>query len=156
MHYDDLLRYIYHCDSCYRSYYGIEIFYNIKLGWTNMQTSSKIKPLLWLVFSIGGTIAAFLLPALLFILSVATPNKFLISSSFLNYGYILTMISECWLIKTSLFLFFAFIFWHGMHRLFLTIIDILHIKHYSKNMSTIFYGFALLTTFYSFILIISF
>jgi len=108
---------------------------------------SKIKPLLWLLFSAGGTVAAFFLPAFLLILSVAIPLHF-ISTNFLNYNCLKSLLTNSWFCKLCLFTFFALIFWHGMHRLFLTVVDTLHIKKYNESLALFFYGLTLSITLY--------
>lgn len=118
-----------------------------------MSILSKTKPVLWLLFSTGGTVAAFFIPVFLLIL-IAVISTHVISDQFLTYDYLMHTLASCWFLKLCLFAFFVLVFWHGMHRLFLTAVDIFHVKRYSKNSALLFYGSALIITLYVFVIFI--
>ena len=117
-----------------------------------MSSFPKIKPFLWLLFSAGGTIAAFFLPVFLAILTVDLPQH-LLSSQFWAYPSIKDLLTNSWALKFCVFSFFVLIFWHSMHRLFLTAIDLFHVNKCPQSLTILFYGFTLLTTVYTLIVL---
>ncbi len=104
---------------------------------------STIKPLLWLLFSVGGTLAALLMPIVIFILGILYPLD-LLPNIFAGQAYLaIPWINVVW--RLAVFFLLLTVLWHCIHRLFLTAKDLYLVKghRYSKYA---FYGFALLVS----------
>jgi len=80
------------------------------------------KPIVWSLFAGGGMIAAFVLPALIFITGLAVPMG-LLPENVLAYDRMLALAGN----PVGKFVLFAVIFlalWHAAHRLRMTLHDL--------------------------------
>jgi len=102
----------------------------------------RITPFLWLLFSAGGTVAAFLFPIHLFLTAFGFPLGWFRAPSYdytLSYlGHPLGRLYFLGLISLPLF--------HWAHRFRYTLYDGLKIKHLTPLVVTVCYGSALAGT----------
>jgi fumarate reductase subunit D len=98
-----------------------------------------IEPLLWLLFSAGGVLAALLVPVLLFLFGLAFPLGWLSAPSHAHLlallGHPLTRVVLFFLCVLGLF------FW--AHRFRYTLYDGLQIKHLNEIINLLCYGGAI-------------
>jgi fumarate reductase subunit D len=99
----------------------------------------SIEPLLWLLFSAGGVLAALLAPILLFIFGVAIPLGWIAPPPHQHllavFGHPLARIVVFLLCMLSLF--------HAAHRFRYTLYDGLQIKHLNELINPLCYGAAI-------------
>jgi fumarate reductase subunit D len=95
-----------------------------------------IEPLLWLLFSAGGVLAALLLPALLFLFGLAFPLGWLSPPS---HGHLLAVLHHP-LTRGALFLLCMLALFHWAHRFRYTLYDGLQIKHLNELINLFCYG----------------
>jgi fumarate reductase subunit D len=99
----------------------------------------QVEPLLWLLFSAGGVLAALLVPVLLFLFGVAFPLGWLPAPSHDHlravFGHPLSRLVLFLLCTLSLF------FW--AHRFRYTLYDGLRIKHLNEVINVLCYGGAI-------------
>ena len=97
------------------------------------------EPLLWMMFSAGGVVAALVLPMLLFLFGVAFPLGWLapprIDSLTAVIGHPLTRVALVIVCTVSLF--------HAAHRFRYTLYDGLQIKHLNEVIALLCYGSAI-------------
>jgi fumarate reductase subunit D len=102
----------------------------------------RIAPLLWLLFSVGGTVAALLFPIHLFLTGVAFPLGWVEAPSYESVHRLLanpvTRLYAFVLISLPLF--------HWAHRFRYTLYDGLQLKHLTALIAVLCYGTALLGT----------
>src|SRR6266852_1741753 len=100
------------------------------------------EPILWLLFSAGGTVAALLLPIHLFLFGLAFPLGWLSGPSYEHLmaiiGHPLTRLYVVVLCSLPLF--------HWAHRFRFTLYDGLQIKHLNELINSLCYGGAILGT----------
>jgi len=80
------------------------------------------KPVIWATFAAGGTVAAFIIPVLIFITCLAVPLG-LLPAEALYYERVLDLLQH----PLSKFITFAVLFpvvWHAAHRLRITAHDL--------------------------------
>lgn len=98
-----------------------------------------VEPLLWLLFSAGGTMAALVAPILLFLFGVAWPLGWIAPPGYDRLaavtGHPLTRLALFALCMLSLF--------HWAHRFRYTLYDGLQIKHLNEVINALCYGGAL-------------
>jgi fumarate reductase subunit D len=99
----------------------------------------SIEPLLWLLFSAGGVLAALLLPALVLLLGLAIPLGWLPAPDF---GHLLAVLRHP-LTRVVLFLLCALSLCHAAHRFRYTLYDGLQIKHLNGLINLLCYGSAI-------------
>ena len=99
-------------------------------------------PFLWTLFSIGGTVAAMLYPAHIFLQGIAIPIGWVQP---VGYDSILSLVKHP-LTRLYLFVFIAFPLFHGAHRFRYTLYDGLKLKHLTTLIAVICYGSALVAT----------
>lgn len=102
----------------------------------------RLTPLLWGLFSAGGTVAAFLFPVHLFLTGLAFPLGWLDPP---NYEFSLNLLKY----PLARFYFFVLIslpLFHWAHRFRYTLYDGLQIKHLTVLIVTLCYGSALVGT----------
>jgi fumarate reductase subunit D len=105
-------------------------------------TKLRIEPLLWLLFSAGGVVAAFLIPIHLFILGIAAPlgwttgNQYASATAFLAFP----------IVRLYLFLLCSLPLFHAAHRIRYTLYDGLQIKHLNEVIAVACYGGAVVGT----------
>lgn len=102
-------------------------------------TKRSIEPLLWLLFSAGGVLAAMLMPGLVFLLGLAFPLGWLSPPS---HGHLLALVGHPFT-RAVVFLLCALSLIHGAHRFRYTLYDGLQIKHLNHLINLVCYGGAL-------------
>ncbi len=103
------------------------------------------KPIIWGLFAAGGTISAFLIPALIFALGLAVPFGLFSADDFF-YDRVYGLVSHP-LMRLVLFGFLVVCFWHAAHRTRTTVHDLG--LHNDKITMMICYGLAALGTVFS-------
>jgi len=107
-----------------------------------MYVKRPIEPLLWLLFSAGGVMAALFFPATLFLFGVAFPLGWLSPPP---YDRLLAILSHPFTRVVLLFVCSLSLF-HSAHRFRYTLYDGLQIKHLNEVINSICYGGAMLGT----------
>ncbi len=97
------------------------------------------EPILWVLFSAGGVVAAFLIPALLFLLFLAFPLGWIDPPS---YHGLLELV-RLPLTRLVLFVLCFFSLFHWAHRFRYTLYDGLQIKHLNQLIFPFCYGGAI-------------
>jgi fumarate reductase subunit D len=105
-------------------------------------TKLRIEPLLWILFSAGGVVAAFLIPIHLFILGIATPLQWTQATEYTTAANILSHP----LVRLYLFVLCSVPLFHAAHRIRYTLYDGLQIKHLNEVIAVCCYGGAVLGT----------
>ena len=105
-----------------------------------MAKPRSIEPLLWLLFSAGGMLAALLIPILLFLFGLAFPLGWLPPP---DHQYLLRLLHHP-LMRATLFLLCWLSLFHWAHRFRYTLYDGLQIKHLNELISLFCYGGAIL------------
>ena len=100
------------------------------------------EPLLWLLFSAGGSVSALLMPIHLFLFAIAFPLGWLNPPS---DETLLTLIRPP-LVRVYLFVFCFLSLFHWAHRFRFTLYDGLQIKHLNEIINVLCYGGAVLGT----------
>lgn len=106
-----------------------------------MSRRSK-EPLLWALFSTGGTVAAFLIPVHLFLFGLAFPLRWLEAPS---YESALALV-RLPLTRLYLFVLCSLSLFHWAHRFRFTLYDGLQIKHLNEVIFVFCYGGAAVGT----------
>jgi succinate dehydrogenase subunit D len=101
-----------------------------------------ITPLLWLLFSAGGTVAALLFPIHLFLTGLAFPLGWLEAPT---YGSLRVLVSHP-LTRLYLFVLISLPLFHWAHRFRYTLYDGLQLKHLTALIAVLCYGAALVGT----------
>jgi len=107
-----------------------------------MYIKRPIEPMLWLLFSAGGVMAALFIPMMLFLFGLAFPLGWLAPPS---YDRLLAIVSNP-LTRVTLFLLCSLSLFHWAHRFRYTLYDGLQIKHLNEVINSICYGGAVLGT----------
>ena len=94
------------------------------------------EPFFWALFSSGGTLAAFLLPAVAFVLWVGPALGWLEAPS---REQILALTAPPW-VRCGLWLFVTLCLFHWGHRFRFTLYDGLQLKHLFGLIATVCYG----------------
>ncbi len=100
------------------------------------------EPLLWTLFSAGGTIAAFLLPAIVGLLWIAAPLGWL---TVLPYVELVGLVRHP-LARLGLFALIALALFHWAHRFRYTLYDGLQLYHLNQLIAVLTYGIATMLT----------
>ena len=98
-----------------------------------------MEPLLWLLFSAGGVLAALFLPILLLLFGLAFPLEWLAPPS---HGHLLAVLGHP-LMRVLLFLLCMLGLFHWAHRFRYTLYDGLQIKHLNELINLLCYGGAI-------------
>ncbi len=101
--------------------------------------SKRLTPVLWTLFSAGGTIAALLFPIHLFLTGLAFPLGWLHAPS---YEYALSLMRHP-VTRLYFFVVISLPLFHWAHRFRYTLYDGLQIKHLTLLIVTLCYGSAL-------------
>ena len=101
------------------------------------------EPLLWLLFSAGGVVAAMLIPIHLFLFGLAFPLGWLNGPS---YHGLLELVRHP-VTRLYLFVLCTLSLFHWAHRFRYALYDGLQIKHLNELINTFCYGGAVLGTF---------
>jgi len=96
-------------------------------------------PLLWFLFSMGGTVAAFLIPVHLFLFGLALPLGWVRGPS---YNALLGLVRHP-LVRLYLFVLISLPLFHWAHRFRYTLYDGLKLKHLTELIAVLCYGSAL-------------
>jgi fumarate reductase subunit D len=80
-----------------------------------MRWVSRLEPLWWGLFAIGGTIAAFLLPVHVFLNNIAIPLGWF-SPQAVSYQHLAGLLGNPW-VKAYLIIFLTPVLFHAAHRL---------------------------------------
>lgn len=102
----------------------------------------RITPLLWFLFSAGGTAAALLFPVHLFLTGLAFPLGWLDPPS---YPFAMRLMSHT-LVRLYFWFLISLPLFHWAHRFRYTLYDGLQIKHLTLLIVTLCYGSALAGT----------
>ena len=100
----------------------------------------SVEPLLWLLFSAGGVVAAMLIPSLLFLFGLAFPLGWLSPPS---HEHLLVLLRHP-LTRVVFFVLCMLSLFHGAHRFRYTLYDGLQIQHLGELVELLCYGGAVL------------
>src|SRR4051812_15157386 len=98
----------------------------------------RVEPLLWLLFSAGGGLAALLVPVLLLLFGVLFPFEWLAAPSHRHLVWVLN-----YPVRLLLFLLCMLALFHWAHRFRYTLYDGLQIKHLNEVINLMCYGGAI-------------
>ena len=107
-----------------------------------MYIKRPIEPLLWLLFSAGGVMAALVMPMTLFLFGLAFPLGWLAPPT---YDRLLAIVSNP-LTRVILFVLCSLSLFHWAHRFRYTLYDGLQIKHLNEVINMVCYGGAVVGT----------
>lgn len=99
-------------------------------------TKPFLEPLLWMLFSAGGVVAALMIPVLLFLLGLAFPLGWLAPPS---YEHVLGVLGHP-VSRVVLFVLCMLSLFHWAHRFRFTLYDGLQIKHLNELINVFCYG----------------
>jgi fumarate reductase subunit D len=99
----------------------------------------SIEPLLWMLFSAGGVLAALLMPSLVFLFGLAFPLGWLSPP---GHEHLLAVLHHP-LTRIVLFLLCTLSLLHWAHRFRYTLYDGLQIKHLNELINVLCYGAAM-------------
>jgi fumarate reductase subunit D len=102
-------------------------------------SNRSVEPMLWLLFSAGGVLAALLLPVLLLLFGLAFPLGWLEAPA---HGHLLAVLGHP-LTRGLLFLLCTLALFHWAHRFRYTLYDGLQIKHLNEVINLLCYGGAI-------------
>ena len=102
----------------------------------------RITPLLWLLFSAGGTVAAFFFPVHLLLSGLAAPAGWIEPPGYASLHRLVTHP----LVALYLFVLISLPLFHWAHRFRYTLYDGLQLKHLTVLIAVLCYGAALLGT----------
>ena len=100
------------------------------------------EPFLWALFSVGGVVAAFLIPVHLFLFGLAFPLGWLKPPA---YESLLALVRLPWT-RVYLFVLCSLLLFHWAHRFRYTLYDGLQIKHLNEVIFAFCYGGAIAGT----------
>src|SRR5881296_759646 len=99
-----------------------------------------IEPLLWVLFSAGGMLAALLIPVLLVLFGLAFPLGWLHPPS---HAHLVAVLGHP-VVRVGLFLLCTLSLFHWAHRFRYTLYDGLQIKHLNEVITVLCYGGAII------------
>ncbi len=99
----------------------------------------KIEPLLWVLFSAGGVMAALVIPILLVLFGLAFPLGWLSPP---DHAHLLSILGHS-LTRVVLFFLCVLSLFHWAHRFRYTLYDGLQIKHLNELINSLCYGVAI-------------
>jgi fumarate reductase subunit D len=102
----------------------------------------RLEPLLWILFSAGGVVAAFLIPAHLLVQGIAYPLGW---AKARDYAAIAAFVAHP-LVRLYLFILCSVPLFHAAHRIRYTLYDGLQIKHLNEVIAVCCYGGAVAGT----------
>lgn len=103
-------------------------------------TKRRVEPILWLLFSGGGVLAAVFLPILILLLGLAIPLGW---TGRPDHEHLLAVTSHP-LTLLFLLVFFVLVLFHWAHRFRYTLYDGLQLKHLEAPIAVLCYGGAIL------------
>ena len=104
--------------------------------------TERLTPFLWILFSLGGTIAAFLFPVHLFLGALAFPLGWLDAPS---YEALRGLVQHP-VVRLYLFVVISLPLFHWAHRFRYTLYDGLQLYHLTALIAVLCYGAALVGT----------
>lgn len=107
-----------------------------------MMARKPIEPGLWILFSVGGVVAAMFVPVLLFLFGFAYPLGWLPSPS---HTHLVALVGHP-LVRILLFIVCTLCLLHAAHRFRYTLYDGLQVKHLNEIIFTLCYGGAVIGT----------
>jgi len=102
----------------------------------------RLEPLLWILFSAGGVVAAFLIPVHLFLSNLAFPLGWLKAP---GYAHTMALVAHP-IVRLYLFVLCSVPLFHSSHRIRYTLYDGLQIKHLNEVIAVCCYGGAIVGT----------
>ena len=105
-------------------------------------TRPTLEPLLWLLFSAGGVVAALVIPVLLLLFGLAFPLDWLSPPS---HAHMLAVLGHP-LSRITIFVSCTLLLFHSAHRVRFTLYDGLQIKHLNELIVLVCYGAVLIGT----------
>ncbi len=96
----------------------------------------SLEPVLWMLFSAGGVLAALLMPALVLLLGLAFPLGWLAPP---GHDALLALLRQP-LVRAALLLLCTLSLFHWAHRFRYTLYDGLQIKHLNEVINACCYG----------------
>jgi fumarate reductase subunit D len=102
-------------------------------------TKRRLEPILWLLFSGGGVVAAVFLPILVLLFGLAIPLGLVRP----NYNHLHAVVTH-WLTRLVLLGLLVLMLFHSAHRLRYTLHDGLQLRRLEKPIEVLCYGGALL------------
>ena len=106
-----------------------------------MAKRATLEPLLWLLFSAGGVVAALLIPVLLLLFGLAFP----LGLSPPSHEHMLAVLGHP-LSRVTIFVSCTLLLFHSAHRVRFTLYDGLQIKHLNELIVLVCYGAVLVGT----------
>ena len=107
-----------------------------------MARRATLEPLLWLLFSAGGVVAALVIPVLLLLFGLAFPLDWLSPPS---HAHMLALLGHP-LSRVTIFVSCTLLLFHSAHRVRFTLYDGLQIKHLNELIVLVLYGGVLVGT----------
>src|SRR5262245_8975475 len=107
------------------------------------------EPLLWLLFSAGGVVAALLLPILVLLLGIAIPLDWVTTP---NYEHLSAVVRHP-VTRLALFGICVLSLVHAAHRFRFTLYDGLQIKHLNEMIGLFCYGGAIVLSIWAGVLL---
>ncbi len=104
-----------------------------------MRKQATVEPLWWSFFSIGGLIAALVVPVLIFIDGFAVPLNLIEESAF-SYQNLQLYLQNS-LVEIFFFIIIVFPLFHAAHRIRFSLYE-LGVREFSLSIDFICYGFA--------------
>jgi len=101
-----------------------------------------IEPFWWALFSSGGTLAALLLPVLIFLFGIAIPLGWIESPGYEK----LSVLVHYFPIRVFIFFLISLSLFHWAHRFRFTLYDGLQLKHLNSPIAVLCYGGAITGT----------
>ena len=107
-----------------------------------MAKRATLEPLLWLLFSAGGVVAALLIPVLLLLFGLVFPLDLLSPP---GHAHMLAVLGHP-LTRATIFVSCTLLLFHSAHRVRFTLYDGLQIKHLNELIVLLVYGAVLVGT----------
>ena len=107
-----------------------------------MARRATVEPLLWLLFSAGGVVAALVIPVLMLLFGLAFPLGWLAPPS---HVHMLAVLGHP-LSRITIFVSCTLLLFHSAHRVRFTLYDGLQIKHLNELIVLLVYGAVLVGT----------
>ena len=102
----------------------------------------RLEPFLWILFSAGGVVAAFLIPVHLFLQGLAFPLGWAKAP---DYSFLAQLVAHPF-VRVYLFVLCSVPLFHFAHRIRYTLYDGLQIKHLNEVIALCCYGSAVVGT----------
>jgi fumarate reductase subunit D len=106
------------------------------------QSQLRLEPLLWILFSAGGIVAAFLIPVHLLVQGLAFPLGWAAAP---DYKATASLVAHPF-VRLYLFVLCSIPLFHAAHRIRYTLYDGLQIKHLNEVIAVCCYGWAVFGT----------